>query len=59
MEALYKRLSHDKLTYMSLPVVHLPEAKQPPRKLDAAMLDQHNHDSLDDSAHEHTDTGTM
>ena len=57
METLYKRFSHGKFTYASLPVLHSPEAVQPSTKLDAAMLNQHDIDSQDDSTHEHTDTG--
>jgi hypothetical protein len=57
METLYKRFSHGKFTYTSLPVLHSPEALQPSGKLDAAMLGQHDIDSRDDSAHQHTDTG--
>ncbi len=57
METLYKRFSHGKFTYASLPVLHSPKAVQPSSKLDAAMLSQHDIDSRDDSAHEHTDTG--
>ena len=57
METLYKRFSHGKFTYASLPVLHSPKSVQPSSKLDAAMLSQHDIDSRDDSAHEHTDTG--
>ncbi|KAL0030775.1 hypothetical protein WJX77_005969 [Trebouxia sp. C0004] len=57
METLYKRFSHGKFTYASLPVLHPPKALQPSSKLDAAMLSQHDIDSRDDSAPEHPDTG--
>ncbi|DBB00103.1 TPA: hypothetical protein ACH3X1_013956 [Trebouxia sp. C0004] len=56
METLYKRFSHGKFTYASLPVLHPPKALQPSSKLDAAMLSQHDIDSRDDSAPEHPDT---
>ncbi|DBA71083.1 TPA: hypothetical protein ACH3X2_011504 [Trebouxia sp. C0005] len=58
IETLYKRFSHGKFPYASLPVLHSPNAVQPSSKLDAAMLSQHDSESRDDSAHEHTDTGS-
>ncbi len=57
MDTLYKRFSHGKFIYATLPVLHTPKAVQPSSKLDAAMVSQHDIDSRDDSAHEHTDTG--